>query len=356
MDQTAVCIRGIVLPDREQRSFWIVDGRLQVEPGQARGTVIDGGWLLPGLVDVHTHPGTEQPGDAFEDAMLRQHLLTHRDAGILAIRAPGMAARLPDWVHDDPELPRVRAAGRWLATPGRFFPGYGRDVAEADLVAACVEEAAASGGWCKIIGDWRFGEPPVPLEILTAATNAVHAQGGRVAVHCMTPDGCRNAVLAGADSLEHGMHLDPGLLDRMAQQGTALVPTLAAFGDDLGAMRARPASPGRDSWLRGWEGMAANVRAAHEAGVMVLAGTDTVPFGTVANEVNWLIRAGVPIEAAVGAGSWVARSWLGLDNLVDGGSADLIGYDRDPTLDPTVLATPRLIVLRGQLVKDPARA
>ena len=60
-------------------------------------------------------------------------------------------------------------------------------------------------------------------------TSAVHAIGGKVSVHAQTAAGCAHAVAAGVDSLEHGMHLDPGLLDQMAAQGTVLVPTLNAF-------------------------------------------------------------------------------------------------------------------------------
>ena len=59
----------------------------------------------------------------------------------------------------------------WLATPGRFFPGWGRHVTEADLAAAAVQEATAAqaaaaagaaptAGWCKIIGDWAWDGPP----------------------------------------------------------------------------------------------------------------------------------------------------------------------------------------------------
>lgn len=68
-------------------------------------------------------------------------------------------------------------------------------------------------------------------------------------MHCQTAEGTRNAVLAGADSLEHGMHLDPALLDRMAAQGTAFVPTLSVFGAREDAMRAREPSVRRDLWL-----------------------------------------------------------------------------------------------------------
>ncbi|WLQ39700.1 amidohydrolase family protein [Streptomyces laculatispora] len=352
-----LCIRGVVLPEREERAFWI-DGevlRAGMPPGGFAGrhaeTVVDGGWLLPGLVDVHTHPGAEGLDIPFDEELLRRHLEQHRDAGVLAVRTPGTAARMPSWVDKDPELPRVTSAGRWLATPGRFFPGFGRDVSEEDLVRAAVEEAAASSGWCKVIGDWRADEPALPLALLTGVVSAVHAVGGKVAVHCQTAEGSRNAVLAGADSLEHGMHLDPALLDRMAAQGTAFVPTLSAFGRGVDAMRAREPSVRRDLWLAGWETMFAHVRAAAESGVTVLAGTDSFPCGTVAGEASWLARAGLSAEAALGAASWTARAWLGLPGLVDGAPADLVAYATDPTTDPAVLDHPSRIVLRGRVVR-----
>lgn len=343
-------IRGVVLPEREERSFWIVGDRLRTEPVPGAETVVDGGWLLPGLVDAHTHPGAEEPGDAFDEEVLRRHLVGHREAGVLLVRTPGTAARMPAWVDGDPELPRVRSAGRWLATPGRFFPGAGRDIREVELAGAAVEEAAASSGWCKIIGDWRWDEPAVPLDVMTAAVEAVHARGGRVAVHCQTEEGSRNAVLAGADSLEHGMHLDPDLLDTMARQGTAYIPTLGAFAESADVWRAREPSARREHWLAGWQGMLSNVRAAHEAGVTVLAGTDTFPCGTVASESLLLARAGLPAHVALGAASWTARSWLGLPGLTDGAPADVVAYADDPTtLDPRALASPSRVILRGRV-------
>lgn len=343
-------VRGIVLPEREEHTFWIDGDRLSTRPVPDAEVIVDGGWLVPGLVDVHTHPGTEKAGDAFDEVVFRRQLIDHRDAGVLLIRTPGTAARVPDWTHTDPELPRVRSAGRWLATPGRFFPGYGRDISEDELVTAAVEEASASSGWCKVIGDWMPDDPPVPLHLLRAVSEAVHAAGGKVAVHCQTVEGSRNAVLAGVDSLEHGMHLDPALLDQMAKQGTALVPTLSVFLTKIDVLRAREPSLRTDWLLSGCLGMAPLVRSAHEAGVTVLAGTDTFEFGTVADEVGWLIESGLPVEAALGAASWTARNWLGLPGLVDGSPADLVAFDADPTEDPSVLTRPSRVVLRGRVV------
>ncbi|MGW9599678.1 amidohydrolase family protein [Streptomyces albidoflavus] len=179
----------------------------------------------------------------------------------------------------------------------------------------------------------------------------MHAAGGRVAVHCQTAEGSRNAVLAGADSLEHGMHLDPALLHLMARQGTVYVPTLGSFAGSAEVWRGRERSAKRSAWLEGWAGMVADVRAAHEAGVTVLAGTDTFPCGTVAAEPRHLLDAGLPAEEAVGAASWVARSWLGLPGLTEGAPAGLVAYDRDPVAHPEVLEHPARIVLRGRVVR-----
>jgi imidazolonepropionase-like amidohydrolase len=137
-------VRGTVLPEREERSLWIDGGVLREDHAADADTVADGGWLLPGLVDVHTHPGAEKPGDPFDESVLHQHLAEHAAAGVLLIRAPGSAARIPGWAHDAEGLPRVRSAGPWLATPGRFFPGWGRHVTEAELAGAAAQEAAAA--------------------------------------------------------------------------------------------------------------------------------------------------------------------------------------------------------------------
>jgi imidazolonepropionase-like amidohydrolase len=54
---------------------------------------------------------------------------------------------------------------------------------------------------------------------------------------------------------------------------------------------------------------------------------------------------------ALGAASWHARRWLGFPGLVEGGLADMIGYDTDPRADLGVVAQPRRIVLRGRVVR-----
>ena len=61
-------VRGIVLPGREERSVWIDGGVIREGPVPGADTVVGGGWLVPGLVNVHTHPGAERPGDPFDES------------------------------------------------------------------------------------------------------------------------------------------------------------------------------------------------------------------------------------------------------------------------------------------------
>lgn len=98
------------------------------------------------------------------------------------------------------------------------------------------------------------------------------------------------------------------------------------------------------------------VRAAHEAGVTLLAGTDNygtavLPHGRVADEVHHLAAAGVPPEAAVGAASWTARSFLGLPCIEQDAPADLVAYERDPRTDLGLLRTPTRVILHGRVIR-----
>jgi imidazolonepropionase-like amidohydrolase len=96
------------------------------------------------------------------------------------------------------------------------------------------------------------------------------------------------------------------------------------------------------------------IGAAHEAGVAIYAGTDAggvLPHGLIGEEVLELTTYGLGAEEALGAASWRAREWLGLDGtLAEGTAADFVVFDRNPLEDLRVLMEPSRIVLRGTVV------
>jgi imidazolonepropionase-like amidohydrolase len=67
-------------------------------------------------------------------------------------------------------------------------------------------------------------------------------------------------------------------------------------------------------------------------------------------EIRALAAAGLRPHDALAAGSWSARSYLGLGGLTSGAPADAVVYDADPRLDLGQLTAPRAVILRGRLV------
>ena len=341
-------VRGFALPDSEHVDLYADGDRWTTDP-VANAQVVGEGWLLPGLVDAHTHPGAASPGDPLDAAVLREDLRAHVTGGVTLVRCPGLAGDPPEWFGRDEHGPRAVHAGAWIAQPGQFFDGWGRRADLADLPAVAAKQAARSG-WAKVIVDWLPGDDVVPVEVLRSVVRSVHAVGGRVAVHSQHGAGGWVAVEAGVDSLEHGMGLDPGLLARMAVQGTALTPTLSVITASLAKNRDRPDGLRRDWYLAGAGAHPALVTAAVQAGVTVLAGTDSRPHGRVGQEIRALAAAGVSPHDALAAGSWAARSYLGMPGLVPGAPADAVVYDTDPRSDLRQLDHPRAVIIRGQLV------
>ncbi|HEX8868012.1 MAG TPA: amidohydrolase family protein, partial [Lentzea sp.] len=81
-------LRGVVLPDGEPRDLWVVNGRVRTQPVPGAQTVVDGGFLVPGLVDAHCHVGLgPQGGVELSEAV--EQAVTDRDAGTLLIRDCG---------------------------------------------------------------------------------------------------------------------------------------------------------------------------------------------------------------------------------------------------------------------------
>ncbi|HEX3921658.1 MAG TPA: hypothetical protein VHY31_05195 [Streptosporangiaceae bacterium] len=116
------------------------------------------------------------------------------------------------------------------------------------------------------------------------------------------------------------------------------LPTLGVISQGLERARNAPDSP-REAWyVGGASGHGRLVAQAAEAGVTILAGTDSRPHGRIADEIRVLARAGLRPHDALAAGSWAARAYLGLPGLAEGAPADLGQLDH-----------PRAVILRGQL-------
>jgi len=242
---TVYRVRGRVLPDGEPVDLYADGDRWTADP-VAGAELVAEGWLLPGLVDAHTHPGADKPGEPLDETLLRDDLHEHVAAGVTMIRSPGLAGDPPEWFGRDGDVPRAVHAGPWIAQQGQFFDGWARRADHAQLPGLAAAQAQRTG-WAKVIADWSVGDEPIPVDVLAAVVAAVHAVGGRVAVHAQHPGGSAAAVAAKVDTLEHGMWLEPSLLPQMAAQGTALTPTLRTLLEDLPSAVSKPGGPRKTS-------------------------------------------------------------------------------------------------------------
>jgi imidazolonepropionase-like amidohydrolase len=348
-------VRGRGLPEGAPVEWWTVDGTLSAEPVGGADTVFDGGWILPGLVDAHCHVGLGPHGAVDLDEAIGQ-AETERGVGALLLRDAGSpidTRSLDD--HDD--LPRIIRAGRHLARPKRYVPGYAIDIDdESQLPEAVAEQARRGDGWVKLVGDWidRGIGDLAPLwsdDVLKAAIDAAHATGARVTAHVFGEDALPGLINAGIDCIEHGTGLTDDTIELMLAHGTALVPTLINTENFPGIADSAVKYPTYARHMRDlYAGCHQRMGAAREAGIPIYAGTDagsTITHGRIADEIDALKVVGMSATDALGAACWDARAWLGRPGLEHGAGADLVCYTDDPRLGAEVVNNPDLVILRG---------
>jgi imidazolonepropionase-like amidohydrolase len=360
MVTTPLHVRGVVLPGGDERDLWVdSSGLISDEPVPDAQTVGVGVFVVPGLVDAHCHVGLDEQGGVGEPEQESQ-IIADRDAGALLIRDAGVPVDT-HWIDDRDDLPRVIRAGQHIARTKRYIRNYGVEIEPSDLLGAVENQAARGDGWVKLVGDWidrDAGDLTTcwPADVAAAAITRAHELGVRVTAHCFGEQSVAELVAAGIDCIEHGTGLTDDVIAAMVEHRTALVPTRVQIDNfptyaDAGAARF----PGYAAHMLALHARAdATLRAAHEAGVAIYAGTDAggvLPHGLIGREVLALhSQVGLSPEEALGAASWLAREWLGRPGLAAGESADLVVYDQDPRADLRTLLAPRAVVLRGAVV------
>jgi len=197
----------------------------------------------------------------------------------------------------------VIQSGPMLTRPGGYpldswgKDGYGIACAKRDCIMSAIERLAGGGARViKIALDDNGLDPALAL----FASRRAHQLGLKVAVHALSDAGARHAAAIDADVLAHTP------LELLAQQtvdawasrkGRAVISTLAAFG-------------GSDEAID-------NLRRLHEAGVVVLYGTDLGNLridGPSQDEIALMRRAGLNEEEVTAAMTTVPWTFWGFDS------------------------------------------
>ena len=198
------------------------------------------------------------------------------------------------------------------------------------------------------------------FEQMKAIVDGAHAAGRKVAIHSYGASGVKDAVRAGADSIEHGIDLDDETLAEMVKRRTVWVPTIDHNQYYIDARDDYGFTPEAVRGLQ--EYIAKNLDAtgrAFKAGVRLGMGSDAVftGFGQNARELEWFVRAGMSPEQALATATTTAAELLGrgdsIGRIKAGLLADLVAVEGDPLKDiASVTKRVRWVMKDGAVVID----
>jgi len=334
--------------------------------------------IIPGLIDVHTHmtyfwdrtPGTRPLGQPRRPAGVTTVLAADNarrtlETGVTTIRDLGAGNEVDYAMRDLINMgkmvgPRMFVSGQGLSAGrggGPPNPEQFRQLAEARI--------AAGSDWVKVFGSRGSYQSvdttqTVTFEEMKAAVDAAHAKNRRVAIHSYGPSGVKDAVRAGADSVEHGVDLDDATIAEMVTRGTVWVPTIDHNRYYVDAKDEFGFAPDTIPPLQAYiEKNLESTRRAHKAGVKIAMGSDAVytMFGQNTRELAWFVKAGMSPAQALAAATTVPAALLGMEKslgaVAPGFFADLVAVEGNPLADVNaVINGVRWVMKGGEVVVD----
>jgi len=349
---------------------------------------------LPGLIDVHTHMTMytdETPGQpmlkqltanppAVEVFLARKGALRTLEAGVTTVRDLGadqyMDIAMRDLInHGEMTGPRMFVCGYGLYItntpykPGLNAPAGGIADGVPEVLRAVRQQIAAGADVIKMYAstgtdDDTTGFQTYNYEEIKAAVDTAHQFGKKIAIHSYGPDGARDAVRAGTDSLEHATDMDEATIQAMAKRGTFYVPTIDHNRYYLDNWQKIGYANGFQEKTKAFiERNLETARKAHKAGVKFAMGSDAIytMFGENTRELGWFVKAGMTPEQALRTATTNAAELLGkekeLGAVAPGYFADLVAVEGDPQADINVLINNvRWVMKAGAVVTDKSKS
>ena len=368
-------------------SVQISDGRIadiRKQPGAGERISLDGRYLVPGLISVHTHLSVVYPFSATDESenpgltVLRAYGRAQDAlrAGVTTIRCVhelnradlllAEAARA-GWA----DVPRIVGAGRALGAPGGHGEGVGsvfadgpdafREAALAELDAGSSHIKVFITGGIANLGE-TFDEPEMTEAEMRATVDAAAERDTYVVAHAASSLAINWGLDAGIRSFEHAYDLDEETAGRMAAEGVFLTPTLCVTRSQ--------------EWMR-WKGFEefqietslevgpmhlASIRRAVSAGVTMVNGTDYPPGDPIEDtsvavyEMGLMEGAGLRPQLALAGATSNAARLLGMESEIgtidEGKVADLVAVEEDPLSDVAAMRDISFVMQAGRVVRD----
>jgi len=338
-------------------------------PAGVRTLDLRGKYVLPGLIDAHTHAANFA---AFQRA-LESGVTTVRSAGVSNYADIGFhklvasgAAIGPDVLTSGYHVRPHLAEEAFLSDPQ--YADLMSGVTTIEKMRRAVQMNLAHGvDWIKILATERAGtadtDPRKHVyteEEIRAIVEEAATKNVPVEAHAHGEEGARAAVRAGVRSIEHGTYLSDDTLQEMKQRGTYFDPTyttvidLAEAGDDYDVPALRISGQHMLARLR------TTVEHAHRIGVKIVTGSDT-QYGPnsltrIGQEVAHFVEMGfTPLEAIQSAtlvGAELLRRERSIGVVEPGFEADLIAVEQNPLQTPSTLEDPLLVISNGRVGLD----
>ena len=351
---------------------------------------------LPGLIDTHAHitEGANTADlSAYYDMTLEETMDVARvnsartlNAGFTTVRNLGAyygwAARELNQRIESGAFPgpRIQYAGFYLTIPGGggdlVIPGYPEeDIPDyirigvsrgPDEFRAAAREAVAGGaGVIKTIASGAVlafggvpGSPEMTPEELRAAVEVAHAAGIKLTAHAHGAQSIKDAILAGADSIEHASLADDEAIALAVEHDVAF--SMDVYNGSYIATVGREEGWPEEFLRKNDETTEAQRQVftkAHAAGVPITYGTDSgvYPHGDNAKQFAIMVERGMTPMEAIRAATSVAARYIGWERDVGaiepGRFADIIAVRGNPLDDITVLENVDVVIKGGERFK-----
>ena len=391
-------IRNCHIIDCTGRTPYLAD--IRIEKGSIaqigenlEGTTLydaQGGWLLPGLVNLHVHinrrnlsrgtgvfrqgaPAIENSSDGVRMLYAARNAWYELSRGITAMRdlcsvgrtASQLKAAIAQGIIRGP---RLTVCGMGIAATGghethRYAGAV--EVDGADGVRGAVRQEIKLGAdFIKVMASGGLGGMPehehpgwseFTVEEMAAACQAAHSHNRGVTVHAMGEKPVLDALEAGVDGIEHGAVLTEKALQIMVDRGVYYVPTASG----ITAVAAKERKGGSPALADMMEQLVVHpqresIRKAFEAGILIGAGSDTL--GSIPAELKIFESCGMtPYQAIQTATVNAARILKNEDRfgtVEPGKVADLLLLEKNPLEDLGNIETVKAVFLAGEPVSE----